>query len=93
MQTYAQRALQARIHDASQYMVTNTSTDANGKSIGSSTQYEPYYMNSDYNVDTNSVENKRLGKNLVGADSTNYRTRIGAQSSTYNSTSDMVQKN
>src|ERR1022692_415589 len=73
MQTFAQRALQARIHDTSNYFQYATNT------IGNSTQYEPYYMNSDYNVTTNSVENKRLGQGLVGADSTNYRTRTGAQ--------------
>ena len=86
MQTYAQRALQARIHDTAQYLETNTAL------IGNSTQYEPYYMNSDYNVASNSVENKRLGNNLGGADSSNYRTRAGSQTSTYNST-DMDQKN
>ena len=90
MQTYAQRALQARIHDAAQYMASADSNSSIG--LGNSTQYEPYYMNSDYNVASNSVENKRLGNNLVGADSSNYRTRAGSQTSTYNST-DMDQKN
>ena len=37
MQTYAQRALQGRIRDASRYMKTQT-TD-----LGSTGQYEPYY--------------------------------------------------
>src|SRR5580698_9047243 len=85
MQTYAQRALQARIHDASQYMATSTSTDANGNTIGNSTQYEPYYMQTNYDVNTNSVDNKRLGQNLVGADSQSNRVRNGGQLTTYNS--------
>ncbi len=87
MQTYAQRALQARVHDASQYMASTTS------GIGSSTQYEPYYLNSDYNVATNSVENKRLGQDYQGqvaTDSASNRTRSGAQTTTYNA-SDMTQ--
>jgi len=86
MQTYAQRALQARVHDASQYMETTSATDANGNQIGNNlTQYEPYYMQSNYDVSTNSVENKRLGQGLVGADSESNRIRNGSQNSTYNS--------
>ena len=60
MQTYAQRALQARIQDASTYMQTQT----NDIRYGNSMQYEPYYSQSNYNVNTNSVENKRLGQGL-----------------------------
>jgi Flp pilus assembly pilin Flp len=88
MQTYAQRALQARIHDAAQYMASADSNSSIG--LGNSTQYEPYYMNSEYNVATNSVENKRLGTNLVGADSSSNRTISGSQVTTYNN-SDMNQ--
>lgn len=80
MQTYAQRAIQARVHDASQYLATSTST------IGNSTQYEPYYLNSDFKVATNSVEDKRLGQGLVAADSQSNRTRTGAQVTTYSNT-------
>ena len=82
MQTYAQRALQARVHDASQYLASTTNK------IGGNTQYEPYYMQSNYDVNTDSVENKRLGKGLVGADSQNNRQRSGGQGSTYNPKSD-----
>jgi len=79
MQTYAQRALQARIHDTSTYMQSATNT------IGNSTQYEPYYMKSDYTVNSESVDNKRLGQGLVGADAESNRSRLGSQNSTYNS--------
>lgn len=78
MQTYAQRALQARVHDASQYLQSTTNT------IGNSTQYEPYYKQSNYDVGTNSVENKRLGQGLVGADTQSNRVRSGAETATYN---------
>jgi len=77
MQTYAQRALQARIHDASTFMAT---TD-NG--IGNSTQYEPYYMASDYNMTDTGVDNKRLGQGIVGQDSFSNRTRNGFEGTTY----------
>jgi len=80
MQTYAQRALQARVHDASNFMETQSNT------LGTSQQYEPYYMQSNYTVGTNSVENKRLGAGLVGADSDTNRTRTGNQETTYSNT-------
>jgi len=82
MQTYAQRALQARVHDASAYMSTAGGCETIG--LGSNTQYEPYYMQSDYNVATNSQENKRLGNGIVGADSNSERERVGVQNTVYN---------
>ncbi|MDE2221697.1 MAG: hypothetical protein KGK03_01360 [Candidatus Omnitrophica bacterium] len=82
MQTYAQRALQARIHDAALYMANATSNSTEG--IGNTTQYEPYYMQSNYDVSTNSVDNKRLGKDLVEADSGSNRSRTGSENATYN---------
>jgi Flp pilus assembly pilin Flp len=80
MQTYAQRALQARVHDASNYMATQTST------LGTNQQYEPYYQQSNYDVASNSVDNKRLGKDLIAMDSQNNRVRTGSQNTTYNGT-------
>ena len=77
MQTYAQRALQARIQSASIYLEQQTST------IGTATQYEPYYLNSQYNVTDNSVDNKRLGQGLVGADSQSNRSRTGYQTTSW----------
>jgi Flp pilus assembly pilin Flp len=77
MNSYAQRALQARIHDASIYMENQTSN------IGVSTQYEPYYLQSNYTVASNSEQNKRLGVGLVGEDSVSNRTRSGYQNTTY----------
>ena len=80
MQTYAQRAMQARIHDASLYLASNTGVDG----IGNSTQYEPYYLNSDYNVNSSSVDNKRLGSGLVGFDSETNRSRVGNETTSFN---------
>ena len=77
-----QRALQARQHDAAQFMTAQTST------IGNSTQYEPYYQNSDYTSQRNSVDNKRLGRGLVGYDSESNSVRTGGESSSY-STNDV----
>jgi len=82
MQTFAQRAMQARIHDAAIYMQNQTGN------IGNSTQYEPYYLTSNYSVESNSTENKRLGQGLVGADSQSQRYRTGSQNSTYTGSTD-----
>ena len=48
MQTYAQRALQARVRDASIYMANTISTA--GTDMGATVQYEPYYLSSNYVV-------------------------------------------
>ena len=83
MQTYAQRSLQARMRDASQYLVAKTSNVSIG--LGATQQYEPYYLKSNYEITRNSEENKRLGEGLVAQDSTSNRTRgdQGYQESSY----------
>jgi len=78
MQTYAQRALQARIHDASGYMAQSS----NGV-LGNSTQYEPYYLQSNYSSNSASDENKRLAAGTVAQDSVTNSTRNGVQEATY----------
>ncbi len=83
MQTYAQRALQARVRDASEFMTNQTNA------LGNSKQYEPYYMKSDYQVSVNSTDNTRTGAGLSAADSESNRTRNGTQETTYNA-SDMT---
>jgi len=50
MQTYAQRAIQARIRGASLYMATQTNA------LGTLNQYEAYYAESRYDVDRRSTD-------------------------------------
>jgi len=51
MQTYAQRAIQARIKAASDYLAVKTSSlDQTEQPVN---QYEPYYLRSMYQVDRN----------------------------------------
>ncbi len=52
MQTYAQRTLQSRIKGAGNYLVEKTSE------LGTSQQYEPYYLDQEYDVtrDDSTVE-------------------------------------
>lgn len=79
MQTYAQRSLQARMRDASQYMTNQTNA------MGTMAQYEPYYLQSNYTITRDSEENKRLGTGLVAQDASTNRTRAGGgfQESSY----------
>ena len=56
MQTYGQRALQARMRDASQKLVGDTI------GLGGSKQYEPYYSNSSADVDSHRGYSDALGK-------------------------------
>ena len=79
MQTYMQRSLQAKTRDTNQYLIANSVFIA-GKDVD---QYEPSYQNSDYAVTRDAEENKRLGKGLVGMDSSTNRERRGFQESTY----------
>jgi len=83
MQTYAQRALQARVHDASSYMASVGNSA--GVNIGTNTQYEPYYLNSQYTVNTVSDDTKRLGNGIVGANDLSNRERMGSDITSYNS--------
>ena len=85
MQTYAQRSLQARVRDASHYM---TGAEGNGQTIGSTEQYEPYYLESSYNVARDSSSVKRLGENLTAQDSKSGRIRDagGFEKSSYDNT-------
>ena len=80
MQTYAQRALQARIRDASQYMKTTTS------GLGTTDQYEPYYLQTNYAITRASNEKEIQGKGVVAinADTTRTRGAGGFQAQLYN---------
>ena len=86
MQTYAQRGLQARVRDTSDYVDEKWTTDADGQSIFSGKQYEPYYLQSNYQVSRDTNETQILGNHLVSKDTKNVRTRDinGFQLSTYN---------
>jgi len=80
MQTYAQRALQARVRDASLYLTNQTST------LGTTNQYEPYYLSSNYAVDRQSNESVILNNTDTqkAMDSLRGRASGGFQQSTYN---------
>jgi len=80
MQTYAQRALQARVRDASLYLASTTNA------IGTTNQYEPYYLASNYQVERETSETVLLDNDTTGKTSDSTRARIsgGFQQSSYN---------
>lgn len=91
MQTYAQRTIQARIRDASQYLASETSA------LGSTNQYEPYYLETDYevfreDVTRDSQTQDSSGQAVVSLDILANRTRGigGFQASSYDTTMGLV---
>jgi Flp pilus assembly pilin Flp len=83
MQTYAQRALQAKVRDAGTYLGTATST------LGATTkQYEPYYLTTNYAVSRNEATFQTQTTAVIGGVSSaqnSIRSRAlgGSQSSAY----------
>lgn len=79
MQTYAQRALQARVRDASLFLANVTS------GIGNTQQYEPYYLTSQYQVTRNEAQIQILDNQTTRTevDTTRQRDQGGFQESTY----------
>ena len=70
MQQYAQRAIQARIRDAANYMAVNSGLGA--KTI----QYEPYYLQRSYDSTSESQETAFLrGNGVAGSAGSTNRTR------------------
>lgn len=61
MQTFVKRGLQARYHDGTKYLANQTDT------IGNSTQYEPYYLDSNYTV----TQDKNASDTVTARGSTN----------------------
>lgn len=79
MQTYAQRALQARVRDGSIYMTEQTSSV-----LGTTQQYEPYYLENNYSKTTNDQTIKGIDGNATTVDTNNEATRNGTTSNEYN---------
>jgi len=86
MQTYAQRALQARVRDASQHLATLTSN------LGDTVQYEPYYLETNYLVDRADSEAQFLDNTQTRTlvDSNRIRRVGGSQVSDYDTSIDGI---
>jgi len=82
MQTYAQRALQARVRDAGTYLKDKAEFD----NVDSTTQYEPYYLSTNYVVNRVEQEIQLLDNETTEqrVNSTKTRAAGGEQISTYN---------
>ena len=61
MQTYVKRGLQARYHDGIQFLANETNITAGDgiTYLGSTTQYEPYYLSSSYTTGSDKTENEQ----------------------------------
>lgn len=83
MQTYAQRALQSRVRGAVTYLQNQT---GGSNQLGDESQYEPYYLKTDYTVTRDETDSKVLSNRLVRQDvQTNRRRAVGGtQESLYN---------
>lgn len=86
MQTYAQRALQARVRDAGQYLATQSSA------LGITNQYEPYYLTTNYLISSNTSETQLLDNTTIRTELDNQRTRGtgGFQQSSYDTTLGLI---
>ncbi|OGX27572.1 MAG: hypothetical protein A2787_05510 [Omnitrophica WOR_2 bacterium RIFCSPHIGHO2_01_FULL_48_9] len=73
MQTYAQRTLQGRVRDAAQYLTDQTC------SLGTTAQYEPYYLFTNYEISRDDTETERLGNQLSQRRMDSLRNRMGKQ--------------
>jgi len=85
MQTYAQRALQARVRDTVKFTATKISDQVPG--FGNTLQYEPNYLQSQYAVarDQDETVSSELGGETTSNGGTNRsREAAGFQSATYN---------
>ncbi|MCK5580874.1 MAG: hypothetical protein KAJ18_06335 [Candidatus Omnitrophica bacterium] len=94
MQTYAQRTIQARVRDASSFLVGQTSA------LGATNQYEPYYLETSYEVYTDDATTKRVMAATLAdgsdaeysVDRTTDKTRAadGSQVSTYDTSLGLI---
>ncbi len=84
MQTYAQRALQAKVRGAAQHLQTKTSD------LGNTIQYEPYYLTTQYEVTRNDDDTIDYTNQDLGMDQDKLDNRLresgGFQMSAYNAT-------
>ena len=92
MQTYAQRALQARVRDAAKFMADQTGPGLNGSTLKGTLQYEPYYLQTNYEVTRSDFEKELLDNAQTRKEQTNIRTRAegGSQKSTYDIAADSL---
>lgn len=71
MQTYAKRALQAKIRDASDFMIKESNS-----ALGGNEQYEPYYLQSNFDVSRNQTTETHLTNAQIGGVSSSATTNI-----------------
>lgn len=83
MQTFLQRTSQARLKDASQYMVDNTNFGADAGTTYKTGQYEPYYKETDYNTQRDSTDFQSVNAGTKRTTTDTESTRTGSSTTGY----------
>ncbi len=78
MQTYAKRAIQAKVRDASDFLVQES-----GSLLGNEEQYEPYYLESNFQVNREQLSQSRQDINLVATNASTNVIRASGGSQVY----------
>ena len=87
MQTYAKRALQAKVRDATLFMVQQTNE------LGSSVQYEPYYLETNFAVTRSQETAQILGNQQSSINGISNITRDTGGFQQFQFNSDMISAN
>jgi Flp pilus assembly pilin Flp len=76
MQVYVKRGLQGRMRSATDYLAAQT------LGIGNTSQYEPYYLSSDFNTTRDAIESEATaaGGSVTRTLTSDTSTRTGTQS-------------
>ncbi len=97
MQTFAQRAIQARIRDAAHYGADITTTVNSGADIDGTVQAEPYYLDTNYQISrydesTKAIDaTKTIGGIRQETFGNNVRAKDGYTRSLFNGTYGVIQ--
>jgi len=89
MQKFAQRGLQARVRGATEYMVNNTNFNNQTTGKYDTGQYEPYYLQSDYNTTKNDIERKSGSGIAENYETDSDTARTGSSNTVLNASSNI----
>ena len=87
MQIYVQRTIKGKVLDASTFFSAAGANVLDPTGAGQvTTQYEPYYLDSDYTTERDAETSARFGNQLVQSGSASNSTRTGGQTFSYTQT-------
>jgi Flp pilus assembly pilin Flp len=89
MQVYVKRAIQGRVHRSVQWMANQAASANTTIGMSNTTQYEPYYLQSDFNVTRNQNAQQNL---IVGGGYNALDTSTSNRTAGYQAYSNVVQE-